>query len=167
MREVARRAGLSHQAPYHYFGDRESILAELVRDGFEKLRDYLSRSPPRQPDYERRIERMGGSYVEFALDHPEQFRLMFRSHVVDLENHVPARGAADSAFGVLVAAVTAGHPERQEHELDAIIACWSLAHGLATLLLDGKIDHLVGPGPSARNKLAESVMARFAARFAK
>jgi AcrR family transcriptional regulator len=166
MREVARRAGLSHQAPYHYFGDRESILAELVREGFKKLHDYLSRSSLQPHDYKRRIERMGCTYVEFALDHPEQFRLMFRGHVVDLENHEHAKGAAETAFGVLVAAVTADQPERQEAELDSIIACWSVAHGLATLLLDGKIDHLLGPGPDARAKVSKSVMARFAARFA-
>src|ERR1700753_3540359 len=79
LREVARRAGVSHQAPYHYFADRETILAELVRDGFEKLTSYLEESIRRVRTYEESIVSLGEAYVTFALDHSAQFRLMFRS----------------------------------------------------------------------------------------
>lgn len=167
MREVARRAGLSHQAPYHYFGDRESILAELVRDGFEKLHAYFRKAATRPYDYKQRMERMGRTYVQFALDHPEQFRLMFRAPLIDIEDHEEAKCAAESAFGALVAAVTADHPERQDEEIDSIIACWSVAHGLATLLIDGKIDHLLGEGEKSRSRAVASVMGIFATKFAK
>lgn len=167
MREVARRTGLSHQAPYHHFGDRESILAELVQDGFKKLRGYFRKAMDRPHDYQHRMELMGRTYVQFALDHPEQFRLMFRAPLVDIEDHEHAKYEAESAFGMLVAAVTADRPERQEQELDAIIACWSVAHGLATLLLDGKLDQFLGTGPKVRAKAVASVMSLFAARFAK
>src|ERR1700754_3165024 len=63
MREVARRAGVSHQAPYHYFADRESILAELVRDGFDKLTGYLEDSLTQVRDYDESIVAMGEAYV--------------------------------------------------------------------------------------------------------
>jgi AcrR family transcriptional regulator len=165
MREVARRAGLSHQAPYHHFGDREAILAELARDGFEKLKDYFLRSTKKPEDYKHRIERMGRTYVQFALDHPEQFRLMFRAPVVDVEDHEDAKEAAESAFDMLVAAVTADQPERRDQEIHAIIACWSVAHGLATLLLDGKIDHIFSMDAKSRAKMVDGVFELFAEKI--
>ena len=79
MREVARRAGVSHQAPYHYFTDREAILAELAGDGFDRLYDYMvsaiGLARPKMGDKNRA---MGEAYIRFALNNPEVFRLMFR-----------------------------------------------------------------------------------------
>src|ERR1700754_1736639 len=79
MREVARRAGVSHQAPYHYFADREAILAELAGDGFDKLHDYMvSALGHARPNRGSRAKALGEAYVRFALNHPELFKLMFR-----------------------------------------------------------------------------------------
>src|SRR5688500_9033811 len=68
MREVARRAGVSHNAPYRHFPDRDSLLRALAAEGFERLGDALQSRPRRE---------MGEAYVDFALAHPERFRLMF------------------------------------------------------------------------------------------
>src|SRR4051812_36544816 len=68
LRAVARRAKVSHNAPYRHFPDRESLLAALATEGFELLREALANVP---------ATRMGGAYVTFAIAHPERFRLMF------------------------------------------------------------------------------------------
>ena len=83
MREVARRSGCTHQAPYHYFANREAILAALVREGFEELAQRLrevhdgleARGLPAT------LKASGNAYVEFALCNPGVFRVMFRPDV--------------------------------------------------------------------------------------
>src|SRR6185369_3100540 len=72
LREVARRAGVSHNAPYRHFPDRDGLLVALVEEGFQMLLDALARRPRRE---------MGEAYVDFALSHPQRFRLMFGGHV--------------------------------------------------------------------------------------
>ena len=95
MREVARRAGVSHQAPYHYFADREAILAELVRDGFERLHQDETSAVDAHDDQKDKIAALGESYVQFALENPSLFRLMFRCDMVDLDKHPDAKAAAN------------------------------------------------------------------------
>src|ERR1700741_1125171 len=67
MREVARRAGVSHQAPYHYFQDREAILAELAGEGFEQLYDYMVSAIGLAKDKAGKNRAMGEAYIRFAL----------------------------------------------------------------------------------------------------
>ena len=68
LREVARGAGVSHNAPYRHFSDRDRLLVALIEEGFQMLLDALARRPRRE---------MGEAYVDFALSHPQRFRLMF------------------------------------------------------------------------------------------
>jgi len=144
MREVARRAGVSHQAPYHYFADRESILAELVRDGFVRLHSYMIAALAKSPAAIDRVQAMGETYVRFALDYPAQFRLMFRGEMVDMERHEDAHSAAEQAFNLLVSEVAAVDSGEPPGSIAPIIACWAISHGLATLLLEGKAGHHFG-----------------------
>ena len=156
MREVARRAGVSHQAPYHHFPEREAILAELARDGFSTLLEYMKSAKGETQD--SLMISMGTAYIRFAMEHPEQFRLMFRSEMCDLERYPTAHAAAEATFGLLVDTVTKGAGEQEPMDTARIMACWSMAHGLATLLLDGKgIKHLGEPGP-AQEQLIRGVL---------
>ena len=68
MREVARRSGCTHQAPYHYFANREAILAALVREGFEDLADHLSAAHDglEAQGLHATLIASGHAYVEFA-----------------------------------------------------------------------------------------------------
>src|SRR4051812_36803257 len=68
LRDLARRAGVSHNAPYRHFRDRDSLLAAIATEGFRQLGDALRG---------RAGKEMGAAYVRFALEHPQQFRLMF------------------------------------------------------------------------------------------
>lgn len=145
MREVARRAGVTHQAPYHYFADREAILGEIAAQGFRMLSAQVQHALGElgeKPGTVSCLETMGRAYVEFAFDHPAHFRIMFRPELVDLDNCPEARAEGDNAFCMLKQvvheAVLEGLPAvPSETALVAMI--WSVAHGLACLLLDGSL----------------------------
>lgn len=139
MREVARRAACTHQAPYHYFENREAILASLVADGFDALATCLKEANDLSNTQGVRavLVASAAAYVNFALDQPGVFRIMFRPEVCD-----PARFSAVQASGA-----------RARDELDRLSgivhgkkACatmatilWAHVHGLACLLLDGPL----------------------------
>lgn len=131
LREVARRAGVSHNAPYRHFPDRDSLLAELAALGFRQLGEAMGAKQGRE---------MGKAYVRFALEHPGRFRLMFGGQVT-LKQHAALAAAARQTYEALVSAFRA-QPGVVDPE-KAAAAAWSLVHGLAQLLLDG---HFEGRG---------------------
>jgi AcrR family transcriptional regulator len=144
LREVARRAGVSHQAPYHHFADREAILGAIAEQGFQVLRDALERviEQTRSQGAAACIAACGQTYVELACKHPAHFRVMFRPELVNLDNCPGARAEGDSAFAALTAvvhqAVKEGLPPVPSEEALVALA-WSVAHGLACLILDGPL----------------------------
>jgi AcrR family transcriptional regulator len=123
VREVARRAKVSHNAPYRHFPDRESLLASLAAEGFERLGEALSKVP---------ANRMGEAYVSFALQNPERFRLMFGGRISP-EKYPELKSRAAAAFGEVEKSFggLGGDAPR------AAAAAWSLVHGLSHLILDG------------------------------
>lgn len=128
LRDVARRAGVSHNAPYRHFTDRNALLAALAEDGFRDLGKALEGKPG---------IRMGEAYVRFGLAHPARFRLMFGGSL-QLRDHPALRDASDFAYQALLRAVRA-RQEVPDPEI-AAAAAWSLVHGLANLLLDGHFE---------------------------
>lgn len=138
MRDVARRAGISHQAPYHHFGDRAGIFAAISEEGFKMLtaafREVLTiSSHPSRGCLEQ--------YLRMALDHPGHFRVMFRSDICGLGIDEAATKAADESFGELlntVDRITGGSVSESKRQAWASLL-WSIAHGFATLLLDGPL----------------------------
>jgi AcrR family transcriptional regulator len=161
MREVARRAGVSHQAPYHHFSDREAILAELVKTGFEQLHAYEMRALEGVADKTARVAAVGEAYVAFALDQPAVFQLMFRREMVEMDKFPDTRCAADKAFAAPLEVIAEASGASPEESLPDMLACWSLAHGLATLLLEGKMDLHVGATRTARNACVHEIMQRW------
>ena len=127
LRDVARQAGVSHQAPYKHFVDREAVLAALATEGFDALADALDATASSGP------VAAGCAYVAFAQAHPGHYRVMFRAPSFLRDG--PAAASSARAFAGLqrTAAGLRGDPE-----VDAVLL-WSLVHGLATLLLDGPL----------------------------
>ncbi len=152
MRAVARRAGVSAMAPYRHFQDKEALLAAVAADGFREFAATLEvadRSVP--PD--RALLEQGVAYVRFACDQPALFRLMFgppRQGAHPALKHDEAQ-----AHGVLAARVAAETPAPARTA--RVLACWSVVHGLASLIIDGQID-TTGTTPEA---LAREVAAAF------
>ena len=140
MREVARRAGVSHQAPYHYFSDKAAIVAALVERGFTRLAEAME-AVSKKGSLSLRLERSGLAYVQFALTEPIYFRLMFRPELTKLKRFPGANAASDRAFAVLQTLVgeKAGARVGKSKKLAMVSMYWSLVHGLATLLIDGPL----------------------------
>ena len=125
LRAVARQAGVSHNAPYRHFPDRDALLAALAAEGFAQLAEKLRANEGRE---------MGAAYVRFALTHPQRFRLMFGG-VLKLERYPELAAASAGAYAALVEAMKA-QKEIGDPQI-AAAAAWSLVHGLSHLLLDG------------------------------
>jgi AcrR family transcriptional regulator len=145
MREVARRAGVSHQAPYHYFGDRSGILAVISEEGFTGLaqafRDVHETNMP--------AAKAGFiAYLNFSRAHIGHFRVMFRNDICGVTTHPSTQIAADSAFDelrLMVARIT-GPTIDPNNAFTFATMLWSLAHGLATLVIDGPLPNKIPPG---------------------
>jgi AcrR family transcriptional regulator len=165
LREVARKAGVSHQAPYHHFGDRESILAALAGEGFAKLNRDMERAVAGTgTNSTRAVEAVGRAYVEFALHHRAYFQVMFRADAVPLDKHPEARTQADATFGSLVRVIDQAFAgESAEARRIIAFTCWGLVHGLATLLLDGQFARRGGTSKARQKKIAEEVIGTFSA----
>ena len=132
LRAVARRAGVSHNAPYRHFPEREALLAALAVEGFEWLG-----AAQRKAAEAGGLRAMGEAYVHFALAHPQRFRLMFGGQI-SIAKHARLREVATKTFEGLAGALAARVPEAKGAG-DSSIAAWALVHGLAQLLLGGRI----------------------------
>lgn len=158
FRQVATAAGVSHQAPYHHFTDRRGIFQAIALEGFAMFTEAL-RASEQRTDLDTATALLEG-YVDFALDHTGHFRVMFRSDLTDIQMNPQLASVADDAFDVLVDFVQREMGPRASVEVirDRVVTMWSLAHGLATLLIDGPLEHKVG-GISDRHVLIRAVAA--------
>lgn len=134
LREVARRAGVSHAAPGYHFGDVRGLLTSVAIEGFETLHDEISRSGAGIDDPVERLKEIGRGYVRVAVDYPAHCEVIFRDDVIDADDpRLQAAGLA--AFGVLESTVAA-IAERFNPVLpvrDAARLCWSSMQGLVQL----------------------------------
>lgn len=140
MREIARRAGVSHAAPYRHYANREALLADLAAAGFERLARRFARLPP-PGEPERRFIAMARGYVRFAREEPQAWRLMF-GDAIDKSAFPVLLDASRAVFGVLretVQALGVAAPGTTES-----LAAWAMAHGIAQLALDHRIDAHLG-----------------------
>ena len=134
--ELARAAGVSPAAPYRHFRDRGALVAELARQGFERLADdLLAAWNDGKPDPAAAIERCGRAYLAFARRDPAAYAAMFDGTPGETE---PAlRAAADAAFSVVrraaEAACAAAPARARPPGLMVALHVWSLCHGTASL----------------------------------
>ena len=157
LRALARRAGVSHAAPYRHFPDRESLLAALAAEGFAMLGEAQ-----RQAAAAAGLRGMGEAYVRFALGHPQRFRLMFGG-TVRIAKHPALREVATRTFDGLSGALAARVPEAKDAR-DSSIAAWAMVHGLAQLLLEDRVAEAARGGRSQAQFVSEVLATiRFAA----
>ncbi|MER5885292.1 TetR/AcrR family transcriptional regulator [Streptomyces sp. NPDC001941] len=139
LRDLARRAGVSHAAPAHHFGDKAGLLTAIAAEGFDLLAAALDEVPD---DTAHRLREMGVRYVEFALGHPSHFAVMFQPgllHEADPEL-VAARDRSAAALRAGVDSLP-DSPDGAEARRTGL-AAWSLAHGFATLQLSTSLPTL-------------------------
>lgn len=137
LRDCARRAGVSHAAPYRHFASKEALLAAIATQGFGWLHQAGLAAMTPHVDPVARLDAYGHAYVRFALAHPHHFRLMFTSECHD-SGPTPQEQSQDNAYVLLREAATAVSPAGSDRDL-AAVAYWSRPHGLALLLLDQRI----------------------------
>jgi AcrR family transcriptional regulator len=142
LRQVARKAGVSHNAPYHHFKDRGSLLAALAEDGFAALAQEMAAARAAAPDARARLEACGLAYIRFALKSPARFKLMFRPELTgpDAEAAVAQSStpALDTLTGAIVEAQAAGLAPAGDPK-PLVLTCWAAVHGVASLWLDGPL----------------------------
>jgi AcrR family transcriptional regulator len=135
LRAVARRAGVSPAAPYRHYADREALVSAVAAVGYRELAGRLAAAHP-SPSTPEQLASVAVAYVQFALDRPALFRIMF-GEPCDRDND--ERVAATAAVSLYVRGIV----ERAFPDADAealATAIWALVHGLAFLHLDGKLD---------------------------
>ncbi len=145
LRGVARRAGVSHAAPAHHFKDTAAMLTALAAVAAERLTATMTRRRDAARDDPRsRFVASGTGYIDFALEHPALFMLLFGSGRPDSDDPDLVRHAG-AAFANLVdgiAAIKGNDPlGGAEGRLD-VAAAWSLVHGIASLLVAGRMKFL-------------------------
>jgi AcrR family transcriptional regulator len=135
LRAVARRAGVSAAAPYRHYADREALVSAVAAVGYGELAERLAAAHP-APSNPEQLARVGVAYVEFALERPALFRMMF-GEPCDRDNE--ERVAATAAVSLYLREIVARCFPRADPEALAP-AIWALVHGLAFLHLDGRLD---------------------------
>ena len=143
LRDVARRLGVSHQAPYRHYPSRDHLLAEVMRRSYQQFAHHLDARKP-NPDPHLELHALGEQYLSFALSHPLEYRLMFNTAWPKSADHPDLIRDANHAFDILrwVLAKVHGVPSPTTAvDLDALFV-WSTMHGLAGILGANCTDHL-------------------------
>jgi AcrR family transcriptional regulator len=148
LRSCAARAGVSHAAPAHHFGNARGLRTAIATSGFDRFRETLEAHRGKVPedDPAARLSAAGEGYTRFALDHPGLFRLIFGDADLDRDDEA-FRAAQRAAYAQLGDIVAPFLPEDatpdDDHRLRVTV--WSAVHGYAHLRLAGRLDMLTGP----------------------
>ena len=158
LRDVARRAGVSHAAPAHHFGDKAGVLTAIATEGFE----LLAAAARAATEQSGSLVEGGIAYIRFTIEHPAHYEVMFRPDLYHPDDETLNK-AREAGASVLSDAVrrSLGLDATEEDVLSGVIASWSFAHGFASLWSAGNIP--VGSDPEdlarrAANALVQIVM---------
>ncbi|MEU9194577.1 TetR/AcrR family transcriptional regulator [Streptomyces hundungensis] len=149
LRELARRAGVSHAAPAHHFGDKAGLLTALAAQGYDLLADAVRAAGPD-------LLEAGVAYVRFAVGHRAHFTVMFQPglyHPDDPELHA-ARARSDQALSDALSATVPAHREDRAFKL----AAWAVVHGFAHLWNNG---YVTGRPEDDPETAARAVISKF------
>jgi len=141
LREVARRAGVSHNAPYRHFASKDELLAEVAAEGFDRLTISMRKKMARANSPREQLQECGCGYVAFALRWPQHFLVMFDLPQAQL-GHEKHQAAGQIAFAVLEECVAAAQDSGDLPVGDLLPLAWlawSLVHGIAKLAISGNL----------------------------
>jgi AcrR family transcriptional regulator len=164
LRAVAREAGVSHAAPTHHFGDLTGLVSELAAIGYRQFSAAMIAANAAGTVQERGMA-SAKAYVAFAQAHPGMYGLMFRTERLDM-SRPSLHDAAGAAFAGLARGVGASRNEHIEAEAmsleqgGAIARAWSMVHGFAMLLLDGRMSDVLRrlPQGTTMDQLFEAML---------
>jgi AcrR family transcriptional regulator len=147
LRKVAKRAGVSHSAPYSHFPDKQSLIAAISTEGFKQLYNELDAAiSSHAGDPKRALQEGAWAYVQFAINHTDTFKIMF-SGVLEKEREYPAfveisHRSFERVVDVVQACQDIGILRSTPPEIMAV-AVWGQVHGIISLMLEGQISHTV------------------------
>ncbi len=147
LRKVAKQAGVSHAAPYSHFADKQALIAAISTEGFKQLYIRIDTIFARHHSTpESLLLETAWAYMQFALNEPDRFKLMFSS-VLEKEKEYPdfvhyAQKNFSQIVDVVKVCQSAGVLRQGEPEL-AAVSVWGAVHGLVMLVLEGQISHTV------------------------
>jgi AcrR family transcriptional regulator len=156
MRELARRAGVSHAAPAHHFGDKAGLLAAIAVEGFDLLRVALQQANERGGFAE-----VGLAYIAFAVGHPAHFEVMYHPDLYGADDPAVIE-ARDAAGQLLYGPAEEAFPNRDAFRV--AIAGWSFAHGFASLWTTGNLRHRLQGDPIEAARSIGEVLFRVPSR---
>jgi AcrR family transcriptional regulator len=174
LRAISREVGVSHTAPQRHFKDTAGVLSELAAIGHHRLAASMAAQAKgirKEMDRRRAIAR---GYVRFAVEQPDLFRLMSRNELLDQSNEALVN-ARRMSIGALAGTIAKGEAasERPIERIDTsraieMTAGWAYVHGLATLLIDGRLDSVarIADGIDDAADLVASVIERMRLGFA-
>jgi AcrR family transcriptional regulator len=156
LRKVARKAGVSHTAPYRHFSDKRALLVAIAEEGFIRLAERLN---PAMTDSSP-LSAMAIAYVHFALDEPALMREMFSGLTIDRLDHDSLHQASKASFSMLIQTIqqeqASGRCVPDNAERLALVL-WSLLHCLAMLIIENQL-HMVTAEPNGTDQfIRESV----------
>ncbi len=154
LRAVAKRAGVSHAAPAHHFGDVGGLLTALATEGFRRFQATLDASEVGALDARDRAIRAGLGYLEFAMLRPTLFRLIFSSKKPDFTDP-DMMTAAEAAYDHLVALIRDLGGDQSD-----VSALWAMSHGIADLAAGQRLRSLHGMSEPQRSEMIRNLLAR-------
>ncbi|MCP4117590.1 MAG: TetR/AcrR family transcriptional regulator [Desulfobacteraceae bacterium] len=144
MRKLGEKIGVSRSAPYRHFKGKGELLSAIAEDGFRKLTNSLnSVRNKKSGNPVTQFKNIGIAYIEFALEHPVQYRLMFGHEIIEQDQTPELIKAAEGAFSELLLGVGDLLKDDLIKPMDPLIIAntlWSQTHGISTLLMDGQIN---------------------------
>lgn len=159
LRGVARRAGVSHAAPAHHFGDARGLLTALAAEGFRRfVRMQEARQTAGPDDARTRLVAAGLGYIDFATRHTALFRLMFASDRPDKADAELCE-AATAAYAKLERDVAARTGRTPPAAVD-VVAAWSAVHGLADLIASDRARAVSRLPPAERDAACRLILDR-------
>ena len=146
LRKVAKQVGVSHAAPYSHFADKQALIAAISTEGFKQLLKQIASVREAHQDPSALLLETARAYIQFAVNEPDRFKLMFSS-VIEKEKEYPEFVAASQEnFQQLVSVVEACQQadllKPGPSDLMAI-SVWSSVHGMIMLILEGQVSHTV------------------------
>jgi len=142
LREVARRAGVSHNAPYRHFRDKDDLIASVAAEGYRELTAVMRRAADKRHRPVDRLKHAGMAYIEFALQRPEHFTVMFDAPATAEHGDSIAAPEAKQAFNTLIDLVRDAQQNKQMPSGDTIqfaLLAWTMVHGIAKLASTGRL----------------------------
>jgi AcrR family transcriptional regulator len=161
IREVARRAGVSHAAPYRHFTDRDELILAVVERGFELMQQTMSaEKAAAQKDPVSQFAASGLAYVNFALQHPAYYRVMFSGNLLSSTGNVSLQHTSRDALQEMVTNISdcqgLGIVRKGDPTIQALTIL-STIHGFVSLVNDNRIGHLINQ-PSSLDGIRDAVL---------